>query len=96
MYYIAVLVNLALMGIVPHTGWIQHMPGYETMEICEESIEENKPFIEYRILHFTQGFGFIEEIECITEEEYIKRNKEMGHKVPDFKKQQEEPREKLQ
>ena len=53
MYYIAVLVNLALMGIVPHTGWIQHMPGYETMELCEEAIEEIKPYIEYRILFRT-------------------------------------------
>jgi hypothetical protein len=75
------------MGVVPPTGWIQGIMPFENKEVCEVMIPEYAPGIYESIYNMTSGLGVVEKIVCMTEEEWIKKNEEHGHYLPqDLKK----------
>ena len=83
LFWITVLVNLTLVNADPPMGWLQDSHYFETKAACEEKIYEHTPNIYASIHNWTAGLGSIEKIECMTEEDWIKKNSELGHSVPD-------------
>jgi|TARA_R110002020_G_scaffold162850_1_gene348732 hypothetical protein len=81
-YFISVLLNVSIMGIDPPQGWLQAIKPYETKAECEAAIPEAAESIHMTVYQWTQGMGFIEAIHCMTEEEWIKQNEELGHDQP--------------
>ena len=82
MWFITVLVNVTLMGILPSEGWLQHVEAYKTKEQCELVIPEVEVSIHMSIQQWLGGLGLIVDIQCMTEEEWIEKNVELGHKMP--------------
>ena len=82
MYFLSVLVNLTLAGAVPTHGWMQDNIGFETIEECQETITPRTMSVHYSIHEWTNGLGEVETIACLTEPEWIKLNKELGHNPP--------------
>jgi len=82
LFYITVLVNLALLGVVPPTGWLQDVQPWESKEKCEAMLLEKLPPMAQNIKNWSRGAGEIITWECITEKEWIKRNNELGHETP--------------
>jgi len=85
MYFLSVLINLTLAGAVPTHGWMQDGEGYVTIEECQETILPNTLSVHYAINEWTNGLGAVDMIACLTEKEWIKLNKELGHEMPDEK-----------
>jgi hypothetical protein len=81
-YFIAALINLALMNITPHQGWVQSIVSFETKIECEAAIPDATSTIFLSIYQWTHGLGQIEDIRCMNEEEWIKANEELGHVRP--------------
>jgi hypothetical protein len=79
MFYISVLVSLALLGQVPPTGWIQDTVGYSTDEECIAASIERAPEISAAVNTWFNGMGEILEIDCLTKKEFVKTNVELGH-----------------
>ena len=71
-----------MLGVVPPAGWMQDATPYDTKIECEEQIVEKLPLLAASIAQWSGGAAIIDSWECMTEEEWIKRNVEMGHKVP--------------
>jgi hypothetical protein len=82
LFYITVLVNLALLGIAPPTGWLQDIQPWESKEQCESMLLEKLPPMALNIRQWTGGMGEIITWECMTEKDWLKRNNELGHKTP--------------
>jgi len=82
MYFISVLINLTLAGAVPTHGWMQDNSGYETIEECQTDIPERSLPIHYFVNEWSNGLGQVDAIQCLTEEEWVKLNEELGHKRP--------------
>jgi|TARA_Y100000034_G_C6882721_1_gene404752 hypothetical protein len=85
MYFISVLINLTLAGAVPTHGWMQDNNGYETIEACQADIPERSLPLHYYINEWSNGLGTVDAIQCLTEEEWVKLNEELGHKLPEKK-----------
>ncbi len=83
LFWITVLVNLSLVNADPPLGWLQDSLYFETKEECVEKIPEFIPNIYASINNWTAGLGQVEKIECMTEEEWIRRNSELGFPVPE-------------
>ena len=81
-WFITVLVNVSLMGILPPQGWIQGQVPFEDKAQCELMIPIVAPSIYMSIEQMTVGLGAIEDISCMTEPEWIALNILMGHEVP--------------
>tara|TARA_Y100001938_G_scaffold107010_1_gene146182 strand:- start:8075 stop:8362 length:288 start_codon:yes stop_codon:yes gene_type:complete len=82
MYFISVLLNLTLAGAVPTHGWMQDNNAYETIEACQSDIPERTLPIHYFINEWSKGLGQVDAIQCLTEEEWVKLNEELGHINP--------------
>jgi uncharacterized protein (DUF2062 family) len=91
-WFITVLINVSLMGIEPPQGWIQGTVPFESKEVCELMVPVIEPMILTSIYNMTMGMGVVEEIRCMTEEEWIKRNEEHGHKKPKDLKMKDAPK----
>ena len=83
MYFVSILVSLVLINADPPTGWLQDTIGYETVEECVESIPAKATEMQYYIHNTFRGMGHILDVQCITEPDWIQRNVELGHKVPE-------------
>jgi|APSaa5957512493_1039668.scaffolds.fasta_scaffold03501_2 hypothetical protein len=83
MYFISILVSLALLNADPPTGWMQDAIPYETIEECNTVMPVRKVEMEFYIHSTFRGMGEILKFECITEPEWIKRNVDLGHKIPE-------------
>jgi|TARA_B110001454_G_C12410575_1_gene304976 hypothetical protein len=83
MYFISILVSLAMFNMNPPTGWMQDVIPYETIEECNTAMPERKVEMEFYIHSTFRGMGEILKYECITEPEWIKRNVDLGHKLPE-------------
>ena len=81
-FFITVLINATLLGIVPPLGWIQGQIPFEDKAQCELMIPITEPMIHLQIKQMTGNLGFVEKIVCMTEQEWIDKNVEMGHDVP--------------
>ena len=82
MWFITVLINVALMNIQPSEGWLQHIEAHETKEQCESTIPQHELSIHMSIEQWLVGLGHVVEIKCMTEEEWLEKNVELGHKMP--------------
>ena len=82
MWFITVLINVALMGVEPPEGWIQGIQSYPTKEVCESFIPHYELGIHMSIEHWWGGLGQVETIQCMTQEEWLKKNLELGHQKP--------------
>jgi len=76
-YFITALVML---NVQPSTGWVQYTVPYKNKELCEEVTKINKENIFLGIKdYFKSKFITIQKFECMTYEEAVKRNTELGH-----------------
>lgn len=82
-FFITVLLNVTLMGVVPPLGWLQDVNEFDNKEQCEEMIPVLGPMIFQQMMSYTYGLGNIEDIVCMTEEEWIDRNTALGHEAPE-------------
>ena len=92
-FFITVLVNAALMGITPPQGWIQGNIPFQDKAQCEMMIPITEESIHMSIMQMTGNLGYVEKIECMTEQDWIDRNVEMGHEVPADLKMKTRPKE---
>ena len=83
MYFVSILVSLALVNADPPTGWLQDTTGFETVEECVESIPAKASEMHYYIHNQFRGMGQIQDIQCITEPDWIQRYVDLGHDVPE-------------
>ena len=83
MYFVSILVSLALINADPPTGWLQDTMGYGTIEECVETIPTKAIEMHYYVHNQFRGMGQILDVQCITEPDWIKRNVDLGHKVPE-------------
>ena len=83
MYFVSILESLALINADPPTGWLQDTTGFETVEECVESIPAKASEMHYYIHNQFRGMGQILDIQCITEPDWIQRNVDLGHDVPE-------------
>ena len=82
MWFITVLINVALMNVSPPEGWLQGLQPYTTKEICESYIPQHELAINLSIEQWLGGLGHVVTIKCMTEEEWIASNLELGHEKP--------------
>ena len=72
-----------MLGVVPPAGWMQDITPYATKAECESDLIEKMPLLAANIAQWTGGAGQIDSWECMTEEEWIKRNNDLGHETPE-------------
>jgi hypothetical protein len=82
MLFITVLVSVALMGVQPPEGWLQGIQPYTTKEVCESYIPQHEFGIHMSIEQWLGGLGEVVTIECMTLEEWLEKNLELGHEEP--------------
>lgn len=82
MYFLSALVNLTLAGAVPTHGWIQDDIAYETQQECQVDIPDRFMEVHFAVNQWFLGLGTIDQIVCMTHEEFKKLNLELGHKKP--------------
>ena len=85
MYFLSVLINLTLAGAVPTHGWMQDDIGFESIDICQETILPRSLEVHYSVHEWTNGLGEVVDIKCLTEKEWIELNIELGHELPEKK-----------
>jgi hypothetical protein len=81
-WFLTVLVNVTLMGVLPSTGWIQGNQPFKDKEVCELMIPITATAIYLTINQMTSGLGTVDDIVCMTEEDWLIKNVELGHQVP--------------
>lgn len=91
-WFITVLVNVTLMGIIPPQGWIQGTVPFKDKSQCELMIPIVESSIHMSIEQMTMGLGAVENIVCMTEPEWLDLNVQMGHEVPDDLKMKTAPK----
>jgi len=79
-------------GVSPNFGWLQGYESFENKGGCEEMIEAYAPHIKEQVFLKTAGRGVIESFECMTREDWIEKNIELGHAVPEQLKMREMPK----
>ena len=82
-WFITVLVNVSLLGITPPEGWIQGQQAFNEKAECELMIPLTALTIHMELEQATRGLGEVKEIVCMTEPEWIEKNVQLDHKVPD-------------
>ena len=76
-YFVTVLLML---NVLPPLGWIQHTFAYTDKKLCEQYINEYKEEISLSLkANFGSTLVGIKQFECMTYEQAIKRNSELGH-----------------
>jgi len=83
LWYVTVLVNVALLGVEPPTGWMQDINPYTTKEECHQHIPERAEEIKAAIDNWTSEMGVIVKIECMPLDDWYNRNIELGHPEPE-------------
>ena len=83
MWYVTVLINVALLGLYPSSGWMQDVNPYPTQEECHADIPNRIEEIRVMSDQFTHKLGVIEQVECLTLDEWFNRNIELGHEPPE-------------
>ena len=83
MYFVSILVSLALVNADPPTGWLQDTTGFETVEECVESIPAKASEMHYYIHNQFRGMGQIQDIQCLTAPDWLQSNVDLGHDVPE-------------
>ena len=83
MYFISILVSLALFNVVPPTGWMQDIIPFETVEECNEAMPLRAAQMQYYIHNTFNGMGEILEYRCMTEPDWIQLNVDLGHELPE-------------
>jgi hypothetical protein len=91
-WFITVLINVSLMNVVPGEGWVQGQIPFQNKELCEEMIPVTAPSIFMSVNQMTSGLGEIKDIVCMTEQEWIDKNVELGHDVPADLKMKTQPK----
>ncbi len=91
-WFITVLINVTLMGIIPPQGWIQGNVPFDDKAQCELTIPITAPSIHMSVEQMTMGLGSVENIVCMTEPEWLDLNVQMGHEVPDDLKMKVRPK----
>jgi hypothetical protein len=64
---------------------MQDNVGFETIDLCEETILPRSLEVHYLVHEWTNGLGAIDDIKCLTEPEWMELNKELGHKMQEKK-----------
>ena len=82
-FFVSVLISLALLGVDPPQGWMQNEVEFDTKQECEAYIPEIMPTIYDNVMIWSGGAAEILMVECMTEPDWIARNIELGHNVPD-------------
>jgi hypothetical protein len=83
MYFISILVSLAMFNADPPTGWMQDIVPYKTVEECNTVLPSRMIEMEFYIHNTFRGLGQILEYKCMTEPDWIQRNVDLGHEVPE-------------
>ena len=77
LYFISVLVVTT--NTIPE-GWLQWTQSFSDKKICEELIKKDKEEIVLAVSkYFGKKFVMAKGFECITYDEAVKRNTELGH-----------------
>ena len=82
-FFVSVLISLALLGVDPPQGWMQNEMEFDTKQECEEFIPEIMPIIYDNVMIWSGGAAEILMVDCLTEPDWLARNIELGHEVPD-------------
>jgi hypothetical protein len=90
-WFIGVLLNATVLGVVPTHGWLKGEIPFESKMECQEKIPMYSMHINKIIDKKTWGMGEIELMVCITEEEWITKNTEYGHQRPELLTIEEKP-----
>ena len=78
-YFVSVLVFTP--ALPKGIGWMQHTKSYSTIESCQQDIKiKGKDIVAGLIQHFSPAPIYIQDIECLTYYETMKRNYDLGHK----------------
>ena len=76
-FFITALVHTTM---IPDTGWLQWTQSYSTKEACREVIWKDFDIIQEGIKKYTdKSLIGILEIRCMTYDEALKLNSELGH-----------------
>ena len=81
-YFITVLLYFpAYTGPIPNAGWMQWAFPFPNQTTCEQFLEEQEEEFIILTLKRFQGVPVeIKDIDCLTYNEALKRNRELGHK----------------
>ncbi len=90
-WFIGVLLNAAVLGVVPTHGWLKGEIPFESEMECQENIPKYSMHIFRIIDKKTWGAGEIELLTCITEEEWLTNNRKYGHQQPEILTIEEKP-----
>ena len=80
MFFISILVSLALYNADPPTGWLQDVVPYETVEQCNAEIPLRVTEMQFYIHSTFRGLGQVLEYKCMTEPDWIQHNVDRGKK----------------
>ena len=83
-WFIGVLLNATVLGVVPTHGWLKGEIPFESKVECQEKIPMYSMHIQKLVDKKSWGMGEIELMVCITEEEWITKNTEYGHQRPEL------------
>ena len=83
MYFITVLISLALLNADPPTGWMQDTTGFETVQECVESLPIKSAEMQFYVHNTFRGMAELLAVECMTEPDWIQRNVDLGHELPE-------------
>jgi len=83
MYFLSILVSLAMYNAQPPTGWLQDVIPYKTIDECNTAIPFKLAEMQYYIHTTFKGLGEILEYKCMTESDWIQHNVDLGHKIPE-------------
>jgi|TARA_B110001454_G_C12329015_1_gene271060 hypothetical protein len=83
MFFLSILISLAMFNAIPPTGWLQDVVPFETVEQCNAAIPSKLVEMEYYIHSTFRGMGEILEYKCMTEPDWIQHNVDLGHKIPE-------------
>ena len=82
MFFLSILVSLAMYNADPPTGWLQDVVSFETVEECNAAIPLKLEEMEYYVHKSFRGMGEILEYRCMTEPDWIQHNVDLGHQIP--------------
>ena len=69
----------SLIATPESSGWIQYTKAHKTIESCQKYLKTHEPKIIYGLMKYVGGPMEIKEIKCMTHEEAVKLNTELGH-----------------
>ena len=77
-YFVSVLILSPVLQ--QDKGWIQYTQSYATIESCKDHVKSNyKDIVRSLMNHFKNKDVIVKKIECLTYDEVVKRNTNLGH-----------------